>query len=162
MASTSRADEVVIPALLRAARGSYGHAIRQRLEAAGFDDLPRNGAYIVGGIVSHGGSAASLVRELGVSEQAASHLIDTLVARGYLEREVNAEDRWRVTIDVTDRGRAAAAAVRAGVAAADAERAGLVSPAELAGLRAGLTALCDIRERMENQARADTSTSAEP
>jgi DNA-binding MarR family transcriptional regulator len=91
------------------------------------------------------------VRELGISKQAASQLIDTLVVRGYLERQTNAKDRRRVSIDVTDRGRAAAAVVRAGVQAIDEELAGLVLPAELAGLRAGLVALCDIRERMEEE-----------
>jgi DNA-binding MarR family transcriptional regulator len=147
-------DAAVIPALLRAARGSYAHAIRARLVAAGFEDMPRNGSYVLGGIVNQGGSAGSLVRELGISKQAASQLIDTLVVRGYLERQTNAKDRRRVSIDVTDRGRAAAAVVRAGVQSIDEELAGLVLPAELAGLRAGLVALCDIRERMEEEARA--------
>jgi DNA-binding MarR family transcriptional regulator len=153
MPSAPEPDEVVIPALLRAARGSYGHAIRARLADAGFEDLPRNGAYVLGGIVNHGGSAGGLVRELGVSKQAASQLIDTLVLRGYLERQADPEDRRRVKIAVTERGRAAAGAVRAGVVAIDAELAALISPQELAGLRAGLTALCDIRERMEDEAR---------
>ncbi len=146
-------DEAVIPALLRAARGSYAHAIRARLVAAGFEDMPRNGSYVVGGIVNQGGSADGLIRELGVSEQAASQLLDTLVLCGYLERRANAEDPRRVSVDVTDRGRAAAAVVRAGVQAIDEELAGLVLPTELAGLRAGLVALCDIRERMEDEAR---------
>jgi DNA-binding MarR family transcriptional regulator len=150
---TAEADEVVIPALLRAARGSYGNAIRAQLAEAGFEDIPRNGAYVLGGMVNHGGSASGLVRELGVSKQAASQLIDTLVLRGYLEREADSEDRRRVKIAVTERGRTAAAAVRAGVVAIDAELAKLISPAELAGLRAGLTALCDIREFMEYAAR---------
>src|SRR6266566_8566963 len=44
------ADEVVIPALLRAARGTYAQAIRVRLAAAGFDDMPRNGPYVLGGM----------------------------------------------------------------------------------------------------------------
>ena len=99
------------------------------------------------------------MRELGVTKQAASQLIEVLVLRGYLERQINPEDRRRVTIDVTDRGRAAAA-VRAGVEAIDAELAGLVSAAELAGLRAGLIALCDIRERLEDEARAGFGTPA--
>ena len=84
---TDEPDEVVIPALLRAARGSYGHAIRARLADAGFEDIPRNGSYVLGGMVNHGGSAGGLVRELGVSKQAASQLIDTLVLRGYLGSE---------------------------------------------------------------------------
>jgi DNA-binding MarR family transcriptional regulator len=150
-------DEVVIPALLRAARGSYGHAIRASLADAGFDDVPRNGAYVLGGIVNHGGSAGGLVRELNVSKQAASQLIDTLVVRGYLERQAHAEDRRRVTIEPTERGRAAAAAVRDAVVSVDRELAGLLSEEQMAGLRAGLVALCDIRERMEERARGGIS-----
>lgn len=151
------ADDVVIPALLRAARGSYGGAIGERLAVAGFGDLPRNGAYVLGGMVNHGGQAAGLVRQLGVSKQAASQLIDTLVVRGYLEREVNPEDRRRVTVIVTERGRAAATAIQAGVRAVDAELAELITPEQFAGMRAGLVALCEIRDRIEEQARAEAS-----
>ena len=42
-------QDVVIPALLRAARGTYGQAIRDQLSAAGCDDLPRNGAFVLEG-----------------------------------------------------------------------------------------------------------------
>jgi DNA-binding MarR family transcriptional regulator len=149
MQSARPSDEVVIPALLRAARGAYGGAIRTRLAAAGFDDVPGNGPYVLGGMANHGMSAGDLIRELGVSKQAASQLIDTLVVRRYLERETNADDRRRITIELTERGRGAAAAVRAGVEAVDAELSRLLSPAELAGLIAGLVALTAIRERME-------------
>jgi DNA-binding MarR family transcriptional regulator len=143
-AEPTPADQVPIPALLRAARSSYGHEIRSRLAAAGYDDLPRNGPFVLGGIVNRGGTSAQLVRELGVSKQAASQLIDTLVLRGYLERQPDAEDR----------GRAAAALVRSGVQAVDSELAERLAPEQLAGLRAGLIALCDIRDRFEEQARA--------
>ncbi|HEX4466072.1 MAG TPA: MarR family transcriptional regulator [Solirubrobacteraceae bacterium] len=152
-----QATDVVLPALLRAARGSYGHAIRASLARAGFDDVPRNGAFVLGGIVNQGGSAGQLVRQLGVSKQAASQLIDTLVVRGYLERSPHTEDRRRVTVEATERGRAAAKAVREGVLAVDEELAGLISARDLAGLRAGLVALCDIRERMEDEERQLTS-----
>ncbi|WP_375478814.1 MarR family winged helix-turn-helix transcriptional regulator [uncultured Jatrophihabitans sp.] len=151
---TTAADEIVLPALLRASRGAYGRAISTRLAAAGFDDVPRNGPYVLGGMVNHGGQAADLVRQLGVSKQAASQLIDTLVLRGYLERAVNADDRRRITVHPTDRGRAAAAVVRESVTAVDDELATLISPSELAGLRAGLIALCDIRDRLEDEFRA--------
>jgi DNA-binding MarR family transcriptional regulator len=150
-------EEVPIPALLRAARGSYALAIRVRLAASGYDDVPPNGAYILGGIVNHNGSAGALVRELGVSKQAASQLIDALVVRGYLDRQVDSEDRRRVSINITDRGRAAAAAIRAGVDAIDAELATLISPAGVASLRTGLIALTAIRERMEDEARTGAS-----
>jgi DNA-binding MarR family transcriptional regulator len=143
------AEQIVIPALLRFARGSYGLSIRSALVDAGFDDIPPNGAYVLGGMANDGGSAADLIRTLGVSKQAASQLIDTLVVRGYLERSIDLDDRRRMTIDLTDRGRAAAAAIRTGVTSVDAELATKLDPANLAGLRAGLIALIEIRERLE-------------
>jgi len=144
-------QEISIPALLRGSRGAYGDAVRGRLAAAGFDDLPRNGPYVLGGMANRGATAGDLVRGLGVSKQAASQLIDTLVLRGYLERRVNPDDRRRMTIELTDRGEAAAAAVREGVEAVDDELARLLSGQELAGLVAGLQALCAIRERTEEE-----------
>ncbi|MEA5360155.1 helix-turn-helix domain-containing protein [Amycolatopsis sp., V23-08] len=139
------ASDVVLPALLRATRGSYGAAIRARLAEGGFDDLPRNGPYVLGGLVNHGGSARQLVRELGVGKQAAAQLVDTLVARGYLTREPD--------VTATERGRAAAAAIRAAVKSVDDELATLITGTELAGLRAGLVALTEIRERLEDVER---------
>src|ERR1700679_1338544 len=132
-ASTQREeDEVVIPALLRAARGSYAQAIRVHLAEAGFDDLPRNGGFVLGGMANHGGSASDMISGLGVSKQAASQLIDTLVLRGYLTREINPETRRRMVIGLTERGRAAAGAIGAGVEAVDARLAERVSPTQLA------------------------------
>jgi DNA-binding MarR family transcriptional regulator len=149
------AREVVIPALLRAARGAYGHSVRTRLAAAGFDDMPKNGPYVLGGMANRGAAAGDLIRELGVTKQAASQLIDTLVVRGYVERHTNAADRRRLDIELTARGLAAAAEVRAGVLAVDDELAEMLTPVELAGLCAGLFALTAIRERLEDEARAD-------
>jgi DNA-binding MarR family transcriptional regulator len=141
--------DVVAPALLRHARGAYAHAVRTRLADGEFDDLPRNGPFVLGGMANHGIPASDVVKHLGVSKQATSQLIDTLVVRGYLERSIDPDDRRRITIEVTDRGRAAAKAVRAGVEAVDAELAAALSPAQLEGFRAGLDALCAIRERLE-------------
>ena len=141
-------DTVAIPALMRAARGSYARAIAAQLAAAGFDDLPRNGGFVLGGMANYGGSAGEMIHGLGISKQAASQLIDTLVVRGYLTREINQDDRRRMVIDLTERGRSAAASVRAGVEAIDAELARMISPAQLAGLRAGLEALGEIKDRM--------------
>ena len=145
-------DEVVIPALLRAARGSYGNAIRANLAEAGFHDMPRTGSFVLGGIANHGHTASELVHHLGVSKQATSQLIDTLVLRGYLQRLENPEDRRRVTLEITERGRAAGVAIRDAVEAVDAELEKLITPEQLAGLRAGLFALVDIRDRMAREA----------
>jgi DNA-binding MarR family transcriptional regulator len=138
------ADEVVLPALLRAARGAYGDAVRAHLAAGGFDDLPRNGPYVLGGMASRGRTPADLVRELRVSKQAASQLIDALVLGGYLHRAVDEDDRRRLEIALTERGRAAAAAVRSGVEEVDAELAARVSADDLRGLMVSLAALAEI------------------
>ena len=148
---TSKAEQPVIPALLRAARGAYAHAIRAQLASGGFEDLPRNGPYVLGGVANHGSSIRDLIRELGVSKQAASQLLDTLVLRGYLYREVNPEDRRRMTIGLTERGSAAATAVRAAVVTVDRQLAELCTTKEIAGLRACLQALWKIRERTQAQ-----------
>jgi DNA-binding MarR family transcriptional regulator len=139
-------DPSDIPALLRGARGAYGRTIAAMLAGAGFDDLPRNGPFVVGGMANHGGSAVEMIQSLGVSRQAASQLIDTLVLRGYLDRQVNRDDRRRMDIELTERGRAAAAVVRAAVKKIDRRLTAMLSPAELAGLRAGLAALATIKE----------------
>jgi DNA-binding MarR family transcriptional regulator len=140
-------EEIIMPALLRWARGSYGQAVRANLAEAGFDDLPGNGPFVLGGMARFNGSAADMITGLGVTKQAASQLIDTLVVRGYLTREVDPEDRRRMTISLTERGRGAAQATRSAVDAVDAELATMITPAELAGLRAGLTALGQIKSR---------------
>ena len=148
-------DEINIPALLRASRGAYGNAIRRRFAAAGFDDLPRNAPFILGGMYRYGDdiTAGNLIRQLGVSKQAAGQLIDTLVLRGYLERRTNPDDRRRLTLELTARGRAAAEEVREGVEGVNRELAAQLTKDQLDGLRAGLVALTTIREQQEEEAR---------
>ncbi len=135
-----------MPALLRAARRPYGAAVAASLAAAGYDDLPRNGAYVIGGIARDGSALGDLVQELGVSKQAAGQLIDTLVMRGYLDRRPDLNDRRKLTIELTERGRAAAAAVRFGVESVDDELAAWLSPGHRAAVRSGLAALAHLGE----------------
>jgi DNA-binding MarR family transcriptional regulator len=49
-----------------------------------------------------------LIRDLRVSKQAASQLVDTLVMRGYLQRTTDPEDRRRLNVTLTERGNHAA------------------------------------------------------
>ena len=149
MPSEDLAEAVPIPALLRAARGAYGNAIRARLAAADYDDMPRNGPYVLGGLAANVATAGELIRQLGVTKQAASQLIDTLVVRGYLARRAHPDDRRRMLIELTDRGRAAAGVVGRRSTRSTPSWPQLLTPVELAGLVAGLVALTEIRERME-------------
>ncbi len=115
--------ELVLPALLRHARTTYGLAMRRSLAAAGYDDLPRNALYVIGGLAlgAEGIPLGQLIRELRVSKQAAGQLVDTLVLRGYLERRLDPEDRRKLTVTLTERGRAAAAVQAAAREQIDAE-----------------------------------------
>jgi len=140
------AQDIVIPALLRSARLTYSQSVRDSLSSAGFEDMPKNGPYILGGMANQGGELEGLIRGLGVTKQAASQLIDLLVIRGYLTREEHPEDRRRLLVQLTERGRAAAEAVAAGVGRVDDELATMLSEEEIATMRVGLAALCDIRE----------------
>lgn len=140
-------DPPVLAALLRAARGAYGDAVREQLALGGFDDMPRNGPYVIGGAANHGAPISGLIRELGVSKQAASQLIDTLVLRGYLERRPDSEDRRKIVIELTERGEAAAGAVQKGVQDVDRELEDAISPEQMQGLRIGLFTLWQIAER---------------
>ena len=105
-------ETVAMPALLRHARTTYGEAMHAALAEVGCDDVPKNGLYIIGGLAMDAGGVplGQLIKELGVSKQAAGQLVDTLVLRGYLERSVNADDRRKLDVTLTERGRMAAAA----------------------------------------------------
>jgi DNA-binding MarR family transcriptional regulator len=99
-----------IPALLRHARYTYAQAMRSDLEAAGYDDIPRNGLYVIGGLALGKGDVplAQLITELRISKQLGGQLVDNLVQRGYLDRSPDPNDRRRVVIALSGRGREAA------------------------------------------------------
>ena len=110
-----RTAEVTLPALLRAARRVYGSAVSQAQSEAGYEDMPPNGSYVIGAIDRGGSPLSEIIEQLGVSKQAAGHLVDALVSRGYLDRSPDPEDRRRLRISVTARGEDAAAVTRAAV-----------------------------------------------
>ncbi len=134
-------DDVVFPALLRAARTAYGGAIREALSEADFDDIPKNGIFVIGAISRTGAPLAQIIDSLGVSKQSAGQLVDTLALRGYIKREVDSEDRRRLTVTLTPRGREAAASARAAVERIDALLLKKVGREHVAHTRATLHAL---------------------
>ena len=123
MVEPAEPQQIPIPALLRHARAAYGSAMRHALESAGYDDIPKNGLYVIGGLAIGAGDVplASLIRDLRISKQAAGQLVDTLVNRGYLARTIDEQDRRRLIVTLTDRGRAAAATQAAARERVDAE-----------------------------------------
>jgi len=99
---------------------------------------------VLGSIARHGAPMGDLVRGLGVSKQAGSQVIDTLVVRGYLERTPDPDDRRRMTVSLTARGRVAAAASRSAVDRVDAELVARIGADPVAAARAALGALIAI------------------
>jgi DNA-binding MarR family transcriptional regulator len=153
MASRSAADAgASIPELMRAAGGCYRQATGARLAAGGFEDLPRNGGFLIASLAHGEESIEELIRGLGVSKQAFSQLVDTLVLRGYVTRDINQEDRRRIRLALADRGRGAAEVILAATEAVDEELSRRISAAEMAGLRRGLAVLAEIRQAWQSQA----------
>lgn len=142
-------DDTPIPTLMRGARGAYAQAIRAELEAIGVDDLPRNGAFVLFGTLAADGGPGergpAMSAQLGISKQAVSQLVETLVGRGYLLRSGDPEDGRRVALEVTERGREVVEAVVRSCDSVDEELAAVVSASELLAFRKALAALSQIK-----------------
>ena len=141
--------ELGIPGLLRGARRAYANVVRAALAEAGFDDMPRNGAYVLARVYGDSTALVGLAKGLGISKQAVSQLIDTMVMRGYLDRTPDPEDRRRMLLTLTARGEAAAIAGWRAATAADDELERRVKPAGVAALRHGLIALCEMADESD-------------
>ncbi len=137
-------EEAPMPALLRHARSTYGRAMRAALAAAGYDDVPANGLYVIGALALGETPLSEIIEQLGVSKQAAGQLVDTLVLRGYLDRSVDESDRRRLSIGLTDRGRAAANAQTSARQRIDRDLTNWVGAEHVLHTRATLAALINL------------------
>ncbi len=138
-------EGMVMPVLLDIARRRYGDEIRRSVTEAGYTDLPRRGARLIGGIARNGSiRQEDLPEATGSSKQATSQLIDTCVSRGYLERVADPDDRRRMIISLTDRGTYVAAVVRAAVDRVDAALVAALGDGGWHALRQSLGAMADM------------------
>ncbi|MDA8343697.1 MAG: MarR family winged helix-turn-helix transcriptional regulator [Actinomycetota bacterium] len=110
----------LVPWLLRRTNQRYRAAVRERLEERGLTGLPQPGYWALTVLAAGGTDARHLVDELGVSKQAVSKLVDTLVTGGYVERRPNPTDRRRTVLVLTTSGHRAADAIADAVRATDA------------------------------------------
>jgi len=145
-------ENIPMPVLLRHARNTYGAAMRRALAEAGYDDIPGNGLYVIGGLALDRADIplGQLIRELRISKQAAGQLVDTLVTRGYLERAMDKEDRRKLTVNLTECGRAAAATQAAAREKVDAELLASVGQDDVTRTRRTLAVLIDIGHTAED------------
>jgi DNA-binding MarR family transcriptional regulator len=138
-----RQQDVPLPALLRGALRTYGEAVRRAVADAGFDDLPKNGPYVIGAIAHAQLPLSRIIVQLGLSKQAAGQLVDTLVLRGYLDREADTADRRRLTISLTSRGAQAAAVARGAIERVDADVAARTGAKDVEVMRRTLAAVTE-------------------
>jgi DNA-binding MarR family transcriptional regulator len=113
--------------LLRRTVRRYAAPVADALAAGGFGDLPQQGVWAVSALArtEPGLSGRDLVTRMGITKQAVSQLVDTLVTTGYVARHPAPDDRRRTLLHLTPRGRGAAriiddtaAAMEAGMEAA--------------------------------------------
>jgi DNA-binding MarR family transcriptional regulator len=139
-----------LAALLREARTTFILAIRSRLAQGGFQDMPRDGVFAISAIRDCEAGAADLARKMGVSKQAVSQLLDTLVARGYVGRAVDPVDRRRTKMKLTKRGTRVASACREAVDEIEQSLAERVGTLCIEHTRTTLAALIEMAEDNED------------
>jgi DNA-binding MarR family transcriptional regulator len=146
-------DHVSMPVLLWHARTAYVLAMRSALNEVGYEDIPKSGLYVLGGLARQKGGRplSQLIEDLRISKQAAGQLVDTLVTRGYLERDVDAEDRRKLTIALTERGRAVAKVLAVARAKVDAQLISRAGAKDVERARRVLSVLVDIGHEVDAQ-----------
>jgi len=92
------------------------------LEEVGFGDLPQRGVWAVSALAptEPGLSGRDRVPRMGISKQALSQLIETLVTQGYVVRRPADDDRRRTLLYLTTRARGAARIIDEAVAEVEA------------------------------------------
>ncbi len=139
-----RYADVVMPAMLDSARRGYGRAMRAALEAAGYDDIPRVGIRLIGGIARNGPAGPDVARHLNVGGERAQRLVDILVERDYLVVEQSSSGEPRYVL--SDRGREAARVSAAAVEAFEGQVRERVGSDDLATTRTVLAAMIELSD----------------
>jgi DNA-binding MarR family transcriptional regulator len=155
-------DDVPLSALLRSAQDVYANAAERALSLAGYDDLPRAGSFIVSAMNWSNASLEAVIRWMGVSKQAVSQSVDSLVVRGYLERAHDAHDRRKVNLVLTERGRGAGDAAKSAVEGVDTQLRSRVGPQRIAQTRETLAALTVMGRGVGPKAPTPPKTADDP
>jgi DNA-binding MarR family transcriptional regulator len=138
-------DPQALSWLLRRTVRRYASPVAAALADAGFADLPQRGVWAVSALAQSkpGLSGRDLVARMGISKQAISQLVESLVALGYVARRPAADDRRRTLLHLTARGRGAARVIDETVARIEA---GMAETLGEDGLRELHRALAELDE----------------
>ncbi len=109
----SSADPLDFGVLLNVAFVAFKDALDADLAAAGFDDIGSSFGYVFRLLADAPRSLSDLALQLGMSAPGALKVVDDMVAKGYVTRSADTEDRRIKRLELTDRGRAALGRARA-------------------------------------------------
>jgi DNA-binding MarR family transcriptional regulator len=134
--------------LLRRAVRRYAAPVSDALKVAGFGDLPQRGVWALSALAQAdpGLSGRDLVTRMGISKQAVSQLVDTLVNMEYVARRPAPDDRRRTLLHLTRRGRGAVAVIDETVSDLEADMAATIGRHQLSLLYRALLELDDANE----------------
>jgi DNA-binding MarR family transcriptional regulator len=92
--------------LTLAVAGGITATMRERLDAAGFDDVRDSHGYVVQGLLAGDTTVTALASRLGVTAQAVSKAVTELERAGYLRRGHDPDDGRARPLRLTARGEA--------------------------------------------------------
>lgn len=138
---------VPLSALLYVTRGTYTAAVRRAQAKVGCADVPVTGEALLNAMAWSGAPLNTVARFLGISKQAISQTVETLVTRGYMNRAEDPADRRRMKLTLTARGERAGKAGRAAIEEVDRELISRVGPGRFAHARETLVVLLEIKRR---------------
>ncbi len=95
-----------LPVLLLGAARALVDGIDAGVRARGFTDLRPAHGFAFTLLSAGGATVVELARHLDVTKQAASQMVEELVAKGYVERRPHPDDARARLVVLTDRGRA--------------------------------------------------------
>lgn len=99
--------------LLNVAFAAFKDALDADLASAGFDDIGTSFGYVFRLLSEAPCNLSELALQLGMSAPGALKVVDDMVAKGYVARSTDADDRRVKRLELTSRGRAALARARA-------------------------------------------------
>ncbi len=136
-------DPQALTWLLRRAVRRYAAPVAEALGGAGCGDLPQRGVWAISALAESkpGLSARDLVTRMGISKQAISQLVESLVTMGYVARRPAPDDRRRTLLQLTARGRGAARIIDETAARMEADMASTLGPERLQQLHRALVEL---------------------
>jgi DNA-binding MarR family transcriptional regulator len=132
---------VDLTVLLLGAATALVDGIDAGVRARGFADVRPAHGYAFARLAPHGATVNELAEHLGVTKQAASQMVEDLVAKGYVERRPHPSDARARLIVLTDRGWACTRAADAAAEETLRPWADTIGPERLAALRADLSRL---------------------